>query len=612
MTGFGPSLIDGNAVFCVRAADAEAVDLCLFDAHGREERVAMRRVENGAWRIAMAGLADGARYGFRASGRYAPEKGLWFDPAKLLVDPLAIEIDKPFRYDAALARFGEETRDLVPKAVLRSAPAVRPRDIHLLAPGAFIYETPVRAFSILCQDIPAERRGTLAALSSAAALDHFCKLDVDAVELMPIVAWIDERHLPPLGLSNAWGYNPVTLCALDPWLAPGGIADLRRLADALHARGLALILDVVFNHSGESDAEGPTLSMRGLDNRNWYRRHASGAYVNDTGCGNTINCANPVVADHIIAALRRLVEWGGVDGFRYDLGATLARTDQGFDPSGGLFAKINEDERLKTCAHIVEPWDVGPGGYRLGAFKSPLLEWNDRYRDDVRRFWRGDAAMAGPFATRLAGSSDVFGEGAARTVNFVAAHDGFTLRDAVSYAIKRNISNGESNKDGSDHNCSVNHGVDGETDDPDILDRRRRAIRAMLASLFASRGAIMLTAGDEFRRTQNGNNNAYAQDNTITWLDWRGRDAELEDYVAQLSRWRRSSGFFESVKHFDASGLAGEVRVEWLKDDGSAMQPADWAEAKRFTMRLSRSNVRQSITFDADAIRVEFDPPIAT
>jgi glycogen operon protein len=427
---------------------------------------------------------------------------------------------------------------------------------------------------------------------------------------MPIVAWIDERHLPPLGLVNAWGYNPVTLGALDPRLAPGGFDDLRRLADALHERGVALILDVVFNHTGESDALGPTLSMRGLDNRLWYRHDAKGDYVNDTGCGNTINCGNDIVAAHIIAALRRFAEWGGVDGFRYDLGVALARTDDGFDPRRGLLAKLLADPVLKTLRHIVEPWDVGPGGYRLGEFEAPIIEWNDRYRDDVRRFWRGDGGAAGAFATRLSGSSDIFLHGEARTVNFVAAHDGFTLRDAVSYAVKSNFANGEGNRDGADHNYSHNHGVEGATSDRAIIERRRRSVRAMLASLFASRGAIMLTAGDEFGRTQLGNNNAYAQDNALTWLDWGGRDIALEDFVAQLSRWRKTSGLFGDALHFDEAGEAGDVRVEWLRADGAVMEPDDWRDATRFVMRLTRKGLQQAITFDSADASVAFDPPL--
>jgi glycogen operon protein len=610
MTDFGPSMTDRGAMFCVRAADAEGVDLCVFDAREREERLAMTQEADGAWRITVPALGDGARYGFRAAGRFAPDDGLWFDHAKLLVDPLAIEIDRPFRYDAALGRYGAETRDLVPKCVLRTAPPLAQRRAEPLPAGALIYETPPKAFSMLHPAIPAEQRGTLAALESEVALAHFVKLGVHAVELMPLVAWIDERHLPPLGLSNAWGYNPVALCALDPRLAPGGLTDLRRLADTLHARGVALILDVVFNHTGESDASGPTLSMRGLDNRMWYRRHADGVYVNDTGCGNSLDCSHDIVARHIMQALRRLVEWCGVDGFRFDLGAALTRTAEGFDGRGGLFASILADETLKTCTHIIEPWDVGPGGYRLGAFRPPILEWNDLYRDDVRRFWRGDRGAAGAFATRLAGSSDVFTDGVARTVNFVAAHDGFTLRDAVSYAFKHNLANGEDNRDGADQNFSCNHGVEGESSDPHVLARRTMAVRAMLASLFASRGAIMLTAGDEFGRTQSGNNNAYAQDNALTWLDWTNRDTALEDFVARLSAWRRSSRLFDDDKHFDASGRADEMRIEWLRSDGAPMQAHDWSEATRFVMRLSQPAMSQSIAFDSAALIVEFEPPI--
>lgn len=589
VTTLGASTDEDGAAFTVRSRDASRIDLCLFDEEGHREirRVPMRR-EGDLHHAFVPGLAAGARYGLRAEGVYAPDHGLWFDPSKLLVDPYARELDRPFVHDARLARFGEDTADLVPKAVLT---VDRPVEVKppLLAPGAVIYEVAVRAFSMLHPEVPPEIRGTIAALAHPRVIAHLKRIGVDAVELMPIVAWIDERHLPPLGLHNSWGYNPVALMALDPRLAPGGVKELASTVAALHAEGIGVILDLVFNHSGESDRQGATLSMRGLDNLTYYRHVADrpGELVNDTGCGNTMTCDHPVVRRLILDSMRHFVAHAGVDGFRFDLASILGRSAHGFDPKAALFEEIHADPVLSDRVLIAEPWDIGPGGYQLGNFPAGFLEWNDRFRDDVRLFWRGDPGRLGAFATALCGSSNIFQrDGATRTrsVNFVAAHDGFTLMDLVSYGRKHNEANGENNRDGHNDNHSWNNGAEGETGDAAVRIARQRDAMALLSTLFVSKGAVLLTAGDEGGRSQHGNNNAYCQDNAITWLDWSALDAELVAHTAALAAIRRRFDAFT-----DTAFLTGRGDVEWLRPDGLPMQTGDWDNplASSFVMLLT-------------------------
>jgi glycogen operon protein len=575
--------------FAVWSQTAKRLWLCLFEGENETKRLELQPEGDGIHALFVPGLAAGARYGFRADGDYAPERGLWFDPDKLLVDPYAAEIDRPYVYDTRLAaRRGEggDTAPLLPKAVVVDLAAPVPATAPLFQSGGLIYEVPVRAFSVRHPGVPEKDRGTIRALAAPAIIEHLQKLGVSAVELMPVTARIDERHLPPLGLTNTWGYNPVTFMALDPRLAPGGLVDLRDTVAMLHRAGIGVILDLVFNHTGESDALGPTLSLRGLDAGTYYRREADGSLVNDTGTGNTLACEHPVVRELILDSLRHFVRHTGVDGFRFDLAPVLGRVNGGFDPHAPLLDAMRSDPLLGGRVLIAEPWDIGPGGYQLGNFGPPFLEWNDKYRDDVRRFWRGDGGMVGALATRLAGSSDVFAGHAGQTtrsVNFIAAHDGMTLTDVTTYARKHNEANGEGNRDGHDENLSWNNGVEGDTNDPAAKEKRHRDGRAMLATLFASRGAIMLTAGDEFGRTQQGNNNAYAQDNDITWLDWEGRDRMLEAYAFALGALRRSvpalgeTGFLTGLP--PSPGAVPDVA--WLTETGAPLVQADWQDTDR-------------------------------
>jgi glycogen operon protein len=589
--GLGGVPVRDGIRFSVWSSAAERLWVSIFDETGDCETDRLELVPEGdnIFALTVPGLNTGTRYGFRADGEYAPERGLWFDPAKLLMDPYALAIDRPYAFDQRLsAGRGEkiDTAPLMSKAVVLELPHPVAAKPPLFNPGGLIYEVAVRAFGKLHPDVPEAQRGTIAALAHPAVIEHLLKLGVSAVELMPVVAWIDERHLPPLGLRNAWGYNPVSFMALDPRLAPGGIAELRDTVAALRDAGIGVILDLVFNHTGESDELGPTLSLRGLDNQAYYRHQPGdpGELVNDTGTGNTLACDHPAVRRLVLDTLRHFVRHAGVDGFRFDLATVLGRSGEGFDPNAPLLAEIKNDPVLQDRILIAEPWDIGPGGYQLGNFPAPFLEWNDKYRDDVRWFWRGDRGMIGTLATRLAGSSDVFaGEGVARTrsVNFIAAHDGMTLADIVRYERKHNAANGEQNRDGHNENLSWNNGAEGETDDPDIEARRRRDVMAMLSTLFASRGTIMLTAGDEFGRTQRGNNNAYAQDNEITWLDWSGRDRQIEDHVAALSAMRKDVAALGEVGFLTGDAQAGMRDVEWLGETGQPLNERDWNDPER-------------------------------
>lgn len=597
--------------FTTWSSAAERLWVCLFDARtGAEiDRVAMTHNAQGIHSATVPGVGPGALYGLRADGDYAPERGLWFDPAKLLVDPMAVTLDRRFAYDPRLGARREDaidTADLMPKAVVPAPRKPLKAKPPVFKPGGLIYEIQVRAFTMRHPDVPEALRGTVAALAHPAVLAHLTALGVGAVELMPITAWIDERHLGPLGLSNAWGYNPVALMALDPRLCPGGVAELRDTVAALRKAGIGVILDLVFNHTGESDLHGPTLSLRGLDAHAYFRHAPDGGLINDTGCGNTLRCDHPATRRLVLDSLRHFVGQTGVDGFRFDLAPILGRGATGFAPDAALLTEMTTDPLLADRVLIAEPWDIGPGGYQLGQFPGAFLEWNDRARDRIRRFWRGDAHMLADFVTALAGSSDVFAPPRTRSVNFIAAHDGFALADLTAYAHKHNDANGEHNRDGHDENLSWNDGAEGETEDPAIRAARQSDLRALLSTLFATRGTIMLTAGDEFGRTQRGNNNAYCQDNPLTWLDWDQRDTALQDHCATLARLRRAHpGLGDPT-------LLTPADVAWLTPSGASMTDADWhaPEAAAFAMRLRDTGAGPlTVLFNRGATPVLFHLP---
>ena len=590
----GVALVAGGANVAVHSAHATAIEFCLFDADGGTEleRIALPERTGDVFHGRIGGIAAGLRYGLRAHGPYDPRHGHRFNAAKLLVDPYATALDRRFALHPAV--FGEfpdgttrndaDSAPFVPKAVVLPPAAPGPaRASPVPWGGTVLYELHVRGFTKSHPDVPESIRGTCAGLAHPAAIAHLVRLGVTTVELMPIASWIDERHLGPLGLSNYWGYNPVALMVPDARLAPGGMAELAACVAALHGAGLEVLLDVVLNHTGEGDALGPTLSLRGLDNATYYRTLPGdrARYANDAGCGNTLALDRAPVLRLAMDALRHHARAAGVDGFRFDLATTLARGEHGFDPAAPLLQAIAQDPVLRELKFVAEPWDIGPGGHRLGAFPAGWGEWNDLYRDTVRRFWRGDDARAGALATRLAGSADIFAARSrppSRSVNFVCAHDGFTLADLVAHERKHNEANGEGNRDGTDANHSWNHGVEGPSESANVAAERRRDARSLLATLFVSRGTPMISMGDELGRTQRGNNNAYAQDNALSWIDWDGADRELAGLVANLAQLRRKHRALRADRWLageplDASGLPD---VEWRHPDGRAMTREDW------------------------------------
>jgi len=571
-------LRDGGANVAVVSRHATQVFVSIFDDPGETELHRLRlphRLGDVHFGF-VAGFTAGTRYGLRADGPWDPAQGHRFDLTKLLIDPYATRLDRPFRHEAALIQYGVETSHLVPKCIAEAATD----DASPLPPArpGLIYEVPVKAFTRLHPGVPEAKRGTVAALAEPVVVEHLLKLGVDTVELMPLAAWIDERHLPPLGLGNAWGYNPICFMAPDPRLAPGGLPEIRTAVDALHRAGIRVLLDAVFNHTGESDQFGATLSLRGLDNALYYR-HRGGELANDSGCGNTLALGRPAAVQLVMDAMRGWIARTGIDGFRFDLAPVLGRRESGFDSEAPLLAAIEQDPVLAQRVMVAEPWDVGEGGYRLGGFPPRWLEWNDRYRDDVRRFWNGTGNI-GDFATRIAGSSDVFAplRRPSSSVNYVASHDGFTLSDTVTHADRNNHANGEGNRDGNGHE-PVWPGGDA---------------RSLLATLFLSRGTPMLTAGDEFGRSQGGNNNAYAQDNAVTWLDWKTADKELIDFTARLVELRKAYPVLAADRFLSGAvdPLTGFPDAQWLKPDGSTM---DWQDAAGPVLGLLLAAERQRI-----------------
>ncbi|WP_341264349.1 glycogen debranching protein GlgX [Methylocella tundrae] len=602
MHGVGPGRAEPLGVFAeegginvaVAAGDAEAIFLSLFDEADRETaRIKLPGRTGDVFHAHISGVGVGARYGLRAQGSFDPVQGRRFNAEKLLVDPYATRLDRPFKlhaslFDARIHGAAEDHADsgpFVPKAIVEApVPLPQPRRPAVAWRDLIIYEMHVRGFTEAHPDIPEALRGTFAGLAHPAAIAHLTRLGVTAVELLPIAAWIDERHLPALGLSNYWGYNPIAFLAPDPRLAPGNWPEVRAAVAALQAAGIAVILDVVLNHTGESDDLGPTVCLRGLDN-SAYRLEPDNLaiYENQAGCGNVLALERPQTLRLALEALRTAATRAGVDGFRYDLAPVLARAPDGFDPAHPFLAAVAQDPTLRDLIHIAEPWDLGLGGYQLGAFPAGWGEWNDKSRDAFRRFWRGDEGLKGTLATRLAGSADIFAprhRALSRSINFVTAHDGFTLADLVAHTHKRNEANGEHNRDGSDDNLSWNCGAEGESIDPAIIARRKGDARALLATLIASRGTPMLCMGDELGRTQKGNNNAYAQDNSLTWVDWAGADAELIGFVSRLIRLRRTVGALSAEAPLTGapSDPSGIPDVEWLNLNGSPLRPRDWHE----------------------------------
>lgn len=596
----GLTLDESGANVAVYSEHASAIELCLFDQAGETEieRLRLPCRTGDVFHGHFEGIAGGQRYGFRAYGPYAPAEGHRFNPAKLLADPYTLMLDRPFSFSPAMLDCqpdkggGDLIPDCIdsapfmPKAVaMAPPPAVRGRRAKRPWAGTIIYELHVRGFTKLHPGIPEAIRGTFAGLAHPAAIEHLVRLGVTCIEIMPAAAWIEERHLHALNLTNYWGYNPVTLMAPDPRLAPGGWAEVAASVAAVQAAGIEVIVDAVLNHTGEGDRFGPTLSLRGLDNASYYRLMPDdlSVAVNDTGCGNTLALDRPPAVRLAMDALRAWAAYGGVDGFRFDLATTLGRKDNGFDPGAPLLAAIAQDPILRDLRLIAEPWDLGPGGYRIGAFPANWGEWNDKFRDTMRKFWRGDAGLLGEVATRLSGSSDIFAPRCfpSRSVNFIVAHDGFTLADLVSYKVKHNEANGEDNRDGTDANYSWNNGTEGASADPAILAARRQDQRNLLAALLLARGTPMLAMGSELGHSQAGNNNAYAQDNPAAWLNWDAADKALSAFTARLAKFRTAHPALTRDRFLTGEALDAALipDVEWRKPSGEPVQPGDWGNA---------------------------------
>ncbi|MDE2006186.1 MAG: glycogen debranching protein GlgX [Rhodospirillales bacterium] len=568
--------------FALFSAHAEAVFFCRYEGEREIERVRLPARTGDVFHGHIAGLGPGTRYGLRVAGPADPAHGHRFDPDKLLADPLASRFDRPFRLHPALLPGAGNSGAIVPKAIVETDPPP-PSAPRFAWDGGAIYELNVGAFTRRHPDIPAPIRGSFAGLAHPAAIAHLRRLGVAAVELMPPTPRIEAPHLPPLGLADAWGYNPVTFAAPDPRLAPGGFAEVAAAVEALHQAGIAVLIDIVLNHTGEYNDTGPVLSLRGIDNATYYRLDPAdkSRYQDDTGCRNTLALDRPAGVRLAMDSLRAWVLRAGIDGFRFDLATVLGRRAEGFDPAAPLLAAIEQDPLLRERARIAEPWDATPDGYRLGAFPPDWGEWNDRYRDTLRRFWRGDPGQLGAFASALCGSAELFAprhRKLTRSVNFVTAHDGFTLADLVSYAHKHNELNGEGGCDGTDANWSWNHGVEGPTDDPAVRAARGADRRALLACLLLSRGTPLLGMGDECGRGQDGNNNAYAQDNALSWFDWAGMDRALLRFTRRLLQLRRSC----DIARGEAPLL--DLDVAWRTPEGTPMTEALWREAERRTL----------------------------
>jgi len=570
--------------FAVYSETASALFVSLYDEADREiARVELDGHDGNIHHGLIAGIGSGAKYGLRADGPYDPDQGLHFDPNKLLVDPYARRLDRTFVRSPRLRlprSDAEDTAPLVPKAVIMPPGLYEHASPRRKAP-TLMYELNVRGYTMRHPSVQGPLRGTVAGLTTRRVIDHLKFLGVDCVELMPIAAFIDDGHLPSLGLTNAWGYNPVTYFAIDPRLAPRGPQSLRFLTDLYRRNGIGVILDVVYNHTGEGDNMGPVLSLKGLDARTYYRHvevDGKQVLVNDAGTGNTLRCDHPATQRLVIESLKYWVEEMGVSGFRFDLATVLGR-EPGFNPDAKMLQMIKTDPVLSKCVLVAEPWDPGPGGYGVGKFGKEFREWNDTYRDEVRQFWRGEPGKIGALAGKVAGSAEIYnfaGRKPSAGVNFLAVHDGFTLADLVSYVDKHNEANGENNRDGNNNNSSWNCGAEGPTDDPAIRAARNRDVRALLATLFLSRGMPLIQQGDEMGRTQRGNNNAYAQDNEITWVDWEGADGALVDFVAAANRFRKEHPALTRDVFLSGESKRGGRDVIWWNQFGTEMSADDW------------------------------------
>jgi isoamylase len=593
---------DGEGVnFALFSENSEAVELCIFDATGTRElqRVPFRERTDQVWHCYLPEARPGMLYGYRVHGPYAPHDGHRFNPHKLLLDPYARNIVGSIKWSDAMFGYtvGHRREDLsldrrdnargMPKCKVLDRAFTWGDDRRPDVPwhDMIIYETHVRGFTMRNEAVPPALRGTYAGLATAPVIEYLRRLGVTTVELLPVHAFVHDRRLVQQGLRNYWGYNTIGFFAPEPrYSASGKVNEFKTMVKTLHSAGLEVIIDVVYNHTAEGNHMGPTLCFRGVDNASYYRLSPDDPrfYVDYTGCGNTLNMLHPRVLQLIMDSLRYWVTEMHVDGFRFDLASALARELHEVNRLGSFFDVLRQDPVLNQVKLIAEPWDLGEGGYQVGNFPPGWAEWNDKYRDTMRAYWKGDGGLIGEFARRLTGSSDLYGRNGRlphASINFITAHDGFTLHDLVSYNEKHNDANGEDNRDGSDNNLSWNSGVEGPTDDPQIRALREQRKRNFLATVLLSQGVPMLLAGDEIGRTQDGNNNAYCQDNEISWVDWDLNDERrtLLAFVQRLLALRAAHPVFHRRHFFEGRPLQGNHKdIVWLKPDGSEMTDQEW------------------------------------
>ena len=642
---------DGNGVnFAIFSAHAEKVELCLFDADGVVE---VERIEltasNDIWHGYLPDCGPGLIYGYRVHGPYTPEEGHRFNPHKLLLDPYARQLSGSLNWHDSVYGFDPSDKLLdrsfsqldsaanVPKAVVVDESFDWDNDRPPRVPWSrtIIYEAHVRGLTRLNPNIDQPLRGSFAGLCSDTMINYLKSLGITTVELLPVHAFINDHFLVKKGLVNYWGYNTIGFFTADSrYFSAGDRNEFKTMVKRLHRAGIEVILDVVYNHTAEGDQNGPTLSFRGIDNASYYRlpRDDRANYINDSGCGNSINIKHPRVLQMVIDSLRYWVKEMHVDGFRFDLAVSLGREDNGFSNDAAFFKAISKDPLLSEVKLIAEPWDIGPGGYQLGGFPKGWAEWNDRFRDTVRRFWHGEPGMLPDLARCLHGSSDLFehnGRRPSASINMITSHDGFTLSDLVTYNYRHNKANGEKNRDGHSANYSYNYGIEGPTDDTKINALRQRQCKNLLATLFLAHGTPMLLAGDEMGHSQQGNNNAYCQDNEITWLNWAAnlQDSSMSRFVQNLIRIRADypllhrDRFVHGEEQFEPTGFTD---IQWLKADGHTMHEHDWHEHERkhlamllageaLPVRNSRGDEEKDFTlvivFNVEAVPIDFVLP---
>ena len=604
----GSTVDDGGVNFALFSANATKVVLCLFDEFGlNEQQICLTQKTRQIWHGYLEGISAGQLYGYRVYGPYEPLLGHRFNHNKLLLDPYGKQLlgelepnDANYGYELASAdsdlSFCEiDNAQYMPKCVVIDDRALKQKPIKRLnipLEQSIIYETHVKGFSVLNHEVDDDIKGTFAGLASKSSIQYLTQLGVNCIELLPIQSFFNEPFLIEKQLSNYWGYNSIGFFAPNPsYLSGDTIAEFREMVDAFHDANIEVILDVVYNHTAEGNRLGPTLSFRGIDNASYYRlvSNEQRLYINDTGCGNTFNSNHPQVLQLIMDSLRYWVEVMGVDGFRFDLASCLGRETYGFDPGCGFFDALSQDPVLCQVKLIAEPWDIGPGGYQLGNYPIAFSEWNDRYRDTMRRFWRGDNGMLPEFARRFHGSGDFFehhGRSPSASINFITSHDGFTLNDVVSFEQRHNLANGEDNRDGHHENLSCNYGAEGQTDNSEILKIRSRQQRNLLTTLMLSQGVPMILSGDEMGHSQQGNNNAYCQDNRICWIDWQNIDWPLVEFTSELIKLRKRfpalchSEFIHQPEDQYDNGFI------WYSRHGEPMAKRQWSEFEARTLAV--------------------------